>query len=144
MKNKKHRKSNKRLSLNERIQIEIDYTQGMSMSGIAKHLGNGRNKSTISREIGGRPRKGRGKYQSYQSNCRAVKREGSRGKRKRLKNEVIRIYTIEKLTLGWTPEQVEMRIGKELGKEYSISYEAIYQYIYFQVGRGGNGKVKDG
>ena len=36
-----------------------------------------------------------------------------------------------------------MRIRKDLGKEYSISYEAIYQYIYFQIQRGGNGKVKD-
>ena len=144
MKNKKHRKCNKRLSLSERIQIEIDYKQGMSMALIAKHLGKGRNKSTISREIGGRPKKGYGKYQAYQSNCRAVKREESRGKRDRLKNEPTRIYVKEKLRLGWTPEQIEMRIGKELGKEYSISYEAIYQYVYFQIRRGGNGKVKDG
>lgn len=144
MKNKNHGKSNKRLNLSERIQIEIDYRQGRSLSEIAKHLGKGRNKSTISREIGGRPRKGRGKYQAYQANCRAVKREESRGKRERLKNEATRTYTKEKLKLGWTPEQIEMRISKELGKEYSISYEAVYQYIYFQIRRGGNGKVKDG
>lgn len=144
MKNKNQKKGNKRLSLSERIQIEIDYRQGKSLEDIAKHLGKVRNKSTISREIGGRPRKGYGKYQAYQANCRAVKREESRGKRARLKNEATRIYTVEKLKLGWTPEQIEMRIGKDLGKEYSISYEAIYQYIYFQVRRGGNGKVKDG
>jgi IS30 family transposase len=144
MKNKKQGKRNKRLSLSERVQIEIDYKQGKSMAEIAKHLGKGRNKSTISREIGGRPRKGLGKYQAYIANCGAIERESHRGKRDRLKNEDIRTYTKEKMKIGWTPEQIEIRIGKELGKKYSISYEAIYQYIYFQVQRGGNGKVKDG
>jgi IS30 family transposase len=144
MKNKKQRKRNKRLSLSERVQIEVDYKQGKSTAEIARRLGKSRNKSTISREIGGRPKKGPGKYQAYQANCRAIERESHRGKRDRLKNEAIRTYTKEKLKIGWTPEQIEMRIGKELGKEYSISYEAIYQYIYFQVRRGGNGKVKDG
>jgi transposase, IS30 family len=144
MKNQKQKRRLKRLDLSERIQIEIDYKRGKSLSEIAKHLGKSRNKSTISREIGGCPRKGRGKYQAYQANCRAIERESHRGKRDRLKNEAIRTYTKEKLKLGWTPEQVEMRIGKDLGEEYSISYEAIYQYIYFQVRRGGNGKVKDG
>ena len=144
MKNKKQRKGNKRLSLNERIQIEIQYSQGRNLGEIAKHLGCGRNKSTISREIRGRPRRGFGKYQAYQANCRAVKREESRGKRERLKNEATRTYTKEKLKLGWTPEQIELRIGRDLGKEYSISYEAIYQFIYFQVRRDGNGKVKEG
>ena len=144
MKNIKQIKRSKRLNLDERIQIEMQYSQGKNLSEIAKHLGKGRNKSTISREIGGRPRKGYGKYQAYQANCRALKREEGRGKRERLKDDATRIYTVEKLKLGWTPEQIEMRISKDLGKEYSISYEAIYQYIYFQVRRGGNGNVKDG
>lgn len=144
MKNKQQRKGLKRLNLNERIQIEIQYSQGRNLVEIAKHLGNGRNKSTISREIDGRPRKGRGKYKAYEANCRAVERESHRGKRYRLKNEVIRKYVSEKMKLGWTPEQIEMRIGKELGKKYSISYEAIYQFVYSQVHRGGNGKVKEG
>lgn len=144
MKNKKQKKCSKRLNLSERIQIEIKYSQGRNLDEIAKHLGHGRNKSTVSREIGGRPRKGRGKYKAYEANCRAVKRGESRGKRDRLKNEDTRIYTVEKLKLGWTPEQIEMRIGKDKGKEYSISYEAIYQFIYSQIRRGGNGKVKEG
>lgn len=144
MKNKQKRKGLKRLNLNERIQIEIQYSQGRNLVEIAKHLGNGRNKSTISREIDGRPRKGRGRYKAYEANCRAVERESHRGKRYRLKNEAIRKYVSEKMKLGWTPEQIEMRIGKELGKKYSISYEAIYQFVYSQVHRGGNGKLKEG
>jgi len=143
-KNKNKRKNFKRLSLPERIQIEIQYSQGKDLGEIAGHLGKGRNKSTISREIAGRPRKGRGKYKAYQANCRAVKREEKRGKRERLKNEIIRKYTKEKLKIGWTPEQIEMRIGKDLGKEYSISYEAIYQFVYSQMHRDGNGKLKEG
>ena len=132
------------MSLSERVQIELKYSLGWNLEDIADHLGHGRNKSTVSREIGGRPRKGRGKYKSYEANCRAVEREESRGKRERLKNETIRSYVKKKLVLGWTPEQIEMRIGKDLGKVYSISYEAIYQFIYSQVRRGGNGKVKKG
>ena len=144
MKNKQTTKGLKRLDLNERIQIEIQYSQGRDLGAIAIHLGKGRNKSTISREIGGRPRKGRRKYKAYEANYRAVERESHRGKRERLKNEATRKYVTEKLKIGWTPEQVEIRIGKELGKEYSISYEAIYQFVYSQIRRGGNGKVKDG
>lgn len=132
------------MSLDERIQIEIQYSQGKDLGEIAGHLGQGRSKSTISREIGGRPRKGRGKYQAYQANCRAMEREEKRGKRERLKNETTRKYAKEKLKLGWTPEQIEMRIGKDLGKKYSISYEAIYQFVYSQVRRSGNVKLKEG
>jgi IS30 family transposase len=73
-----------------------------------------------------------------------VERESHRGKRDRLKNADIRKHVAEKLKIGWTPEQIEMRIGKELGKGYSISYEAIYQFVYSQIQRGGNGKVKKG
>jgi IS30 family transposase len=144
MKRKKKESRLKRLSLNERIQIEIQYSQGKNLREIAEHLGKGRNKSTISREIGGRPRKGRGKYQAYQANVRAVGNEGGRGVRERLKHADIRAYVTKKLKIGWTPEQIELRIGKELGKEYSISYEAIYQYVYAQIRRGGNGAVKKG
>ena len=113
-KNKNKRKNFKRLSLPERIQIEIQYSQGKDLGEIAGHLGKGRNKSTISREIAGRPRKGRGKYKAYQANCRAVKREEKRGKRERLKNEIIRKYTKEKLKIGKT----ENYCLKELTKLY--------------------------
>lgn len=144
MKIKQKKKGLKRLDLNERIQIELQYSQGKNLAEIARHLGKGRNKSTISREIGGRPRKGIGKYQAYRANCEAVERESHRGKREKLKNEDTRKYVTEKLKIGWTPEQIDIRIRKDLGKEYSISYEAIYQYIYFQIRRGGNGNVKEG
>jgi IS30 family transposase len=142
MKNHKNIRRFKHLNLDDRIQIEIQYSQGKSYREIAKHLGKGRNKSTILREINSCPNKGVGKYKAYTAHCRFLEKEKSRGKRERLKNDVIRSYTKEKLKLGWSPEQVSIRIGRDLGKEYSISYEAIYEYIYDQIGS--NGKVKRG
>jgi IS30 family transposase len=142
MKNRKHRKKFKHLDLNDRIQIEIQYSQGKSYGEIARHLGKGRNKSTILREVDGKPNKGAGKYKAYTSHCKFLEKEKNRGKRERLKNEVTRTYTKEKMKIGWSPEQVSIRIGIELGKAYTISYEAIYEYIYDQVGS--NGKVKKG
>ncbi len=40
----------KQLTLDDRIQIEIQYRCGKSLTEIAKHLGKGQNKSTISRK----------------------------------------------------------------------------------------------
>lgn len=142
MKNNKRRRGFKHLDLNDRIQIEIQYGQGKSYGEIAKHLGRYRNKSTVFREIGGRPNKGVGKYKAYTSHCRFLEKEKSRGKREKLKNEAIRTYVKEKMKIGWSPEQVSIRISIDLGKEYWISYEAIYEYVYSQIGS--NGKAKKG
>ncbi len=56
----KKKKSHKPLTLSERITIELRYRYGESMSNTAKEIG--RNKSSISREIDGKPRTGVGKY----------------------------------------------------------------------------------
>ena len=56
---------------------------------IAKHLGKGQNKSTISREIHGAPRKGNGRYDAREANSCALERVKNRGKRARLKNEAL-------------------------------------------------------
>lgn len=144
MKNNDKTKGFEHLSLSERIQIELKYNIGWSLADIAKHLGKGRNRSTIWRETKGRPRKGHGKYEAYQAQCQALEREKDRGKRLRLKNEVTRVYTTTKLKLGWSPEQISLRINIDLGKSYEISFEAIYQYVYTQVYRDGNGVLKPG
>ncbi len=46
---------------------------------------------------------------------------------------------MEKLKLGWSPEQVSIRLPIEYPKDarMRISYEAVYQYIYAQVNAGG-------
>jgi IS30 family transposase len=47
----------------------------------------------------------------------------------RLKNDQIRKYCIEKLRIGWSPEQTSGKISEDLPGQYT-NYESIYQYIY--------------
>ncbi len=132
----------KQLSLDERIRIEIRYRDGCSLRAIAEELGNGRTAGTISREIAGRPRKGRGRYEARRAHAEALgKRLNKRGER--LKNETVRAYVTEHLKIGWSPEQVSLRLPSDHPGE-TISYEAIYRYIYAQIHRVGNGEVKPG
>lgn len=130
------------LTLEDRIRIEIKYRDGMSFHEIAKHLGGHRQASSISREIGGKPRKGIGKYQAHISHAKALEKRFGK-KTNLLKSDSIRSYVKNKLKIGWSPEQISLRLPIDMpGNE--ISYEAVYQYIYAQIMRGGNGKVKDG
>jgi IS30 family transposase len=132
----------KQLTLNDRITIEIRYKDGWSLREIAAELGNGRIASSVCREIAGRPRKGYSKYQAHIAHEKALnKRTGK--KTVRLKNALIRDYTVEKMKLGWSPEQIAIRLPID-HKGETISYEAIYQYVYAQVFRGGNGIVREG
>jgi IS30 family transposase len=50
------------------------------------------------------------------------------------------------MKLGWSPEQIYVRLKIEHPGNYSmnISHEAIYQHVYSQIFRGGNGRVKKG
>ena len=141
-KNKNKKVRFRQFDLEERIKIEIRYREGKSLRGIAAYLGNGRTAGSISREIGGKPRKGRGKYQAYMNHEKALERR--KGKKSfRLKNELTRNYAVEKLKIGWSPEQIALRLPID-HKGETISYEAIYQYIYGQIYRGGNGQMKEG
>lgn len=144
-KNKKGKIQKKRcfnqFSLNERIKIEIRYRDGWSLRKIATELGGGRSAGAVSRELDGKPRKGIGKYQAHIAHEQALHKR--RGKKLfRLKNELIREYVKEKMKLGWSPEQISIRLPID-HKGETISYEAIYQFIYAQFFRGGNGKLKE-
>lgn len=132
----------KQLTLEERTKIEVRYRDGWGYRAIARYLGNGRTGSAILREIGGRPRRGVGKYQAHITHEQALeKRKGK--KDERLKNEVTRNYVVEKLKLGWSPEQISIRLPMEHRGE-TISYEAIYAYIYDRAPRSGYGVQKQG
>jgi len=147
---KKYKKSNaqkqkrhfNQLNLNDRIKIEVRYRDGWSLRKIAEYLGNGRTAGSICREIDGKPRKGRGKYQAHINHEKALNRKTNK-KNLRLKNELIRNYAVEKLKLGWSPEQISIRLPID-HRGQTISYEAIYKYIYGQIHREGNGMVKRG
>lgn len=131
------------LTLDERIKIEVDYHEGRSFREIAKRLGCERSASAICREVAGKPRKGRGKYQAYTAHYKACTKREKRGKRPRLKNDLIRTYTKEKMKIGWSPEQVSIRLPIDQDGQ-RISHEAIYQFVYAQIHRDGNGRLREG
>ena len=138
-------KSQKPLTLRERIDIELKYRYGMSITNIAKYIK--RNKSTISREINSKPRTGVGKYRADIAHGEALDRIAKRGNISILEhNEDLREYIVNKLKIGWSPEQVSLRLPIDYSsdKKMRVSYEAIYQFVYAQIHRGGNGKVKEG
>lgn len=125
---KKSNKKHKKLTLEERIQVEINYCHNnKSLRGIAVLLG--RNVSTISNEVYSKERHGRNRYKAYVAHTRALARRDKRKRKELLKCELIRTYVKEKLKLGWSPEQIAIRLPLEY-KGYTISHEAIYQYIY--------------
>lgn len=138
-------KNNSPLTLRERTIIEVRYRYGDSMTAIAEELN--RNKSTISREIGGKPARGVGKYDADIAHRNALRRIEKRGNISKLeKNPELKKYVEEKLKLGWTPEQISLRLPVVYprSKTMRISHEAIYQHIYNQVHRHGHGTLKKG
>ena len=142
----KQHKGGKPLSLKERGVIEARWRRdGKTITAIANELE--RNKSSISRELHGKPRTGVGKYDADVAHMKALDRIATRGNRaKTIKNSGLLIYIEEKMKLGWSPEQISIRLPLEYKKDKAmrISYEAVYQEVYRRVHRGGNGAVKSG
>lgn len=144
MKNKE-RKQWTPLTLRDRIDIEQKYMYSVSITDIAQYLN--RNKSTVSREVKGKDRTGKNKYRADVSHRKALERISQRGNVAILnKNKRLNDYVIDKIKLGWSPEQISGRLKKDYKnhKAMRVSYEAIYQFVYAQIYRGGNGKVKKG
>lgn len=145
MKKNKKKKHHTPLTLRERIDIEQQYMYGATITSIANNIG--RNKSTISRELANKPRTGIGKYQADIAHRKALERIEKRGSTPLLDtNKQLYDYVVEKLGLGWSPEQISGRITREYPKDTSmrISYEAIYQYVYSSNRIKSNGKMKKG
>lgn len=146
-KKKKKRKGGSPLSLRERSIIEVRWCQDFrSVSEIAQELK--RNKSSISREIDGRLRKGRGKYNADKGHREALDRIANRGNvPKTAQNERLRLYIETKMRdEQWSPEQVSIRLPREFpsDKTMRLATESVYQEVYRRVHRGGNGVVKSG
>lgn len=126
----------------DRIKIEIKYREGLSLRKIAEYLGGGRTAGAICREIGGRPRKGVGKYQTHVNHEKALEKRLGK-KPVRLKNELIQKYVKEKMKIGWSPEQISIRLPIDHPPN-QISYEAIYQFVYSQIKKGGSSQPRKG
>ncbi len=134
----------KRLNFRDRIIIENRYcVDRKPLTSIAKELN--RHLSTVIREIAGRPRIGRGKYSADAAQARALGSSKKQGRKSKFGYAPLKQYVGEKLKLGWSPEQVEIRLPIDYprDKKMRISYEAIYRNIYSQIHRGGNGAVKE-
>lgn len=137
------RRTFKRIDFKERVIIENRYCiDRKSLSVIAKELE--RPKSAISREIDGKPRIGQGKYSAYRAQQASEEKRKKQGRQSKLVHEPLKEYVISKLKLGWSPEQIMLRLPIDYPKDKKmrISYEAIYQFVYSQVHRDGNGTVK--
>ena len=117
----------KQLTLEERCSISHLHEDGKTIRQIATTLG--RSPSTISREL----RRNRGNKVGYKP---AYADELSWARRwsgsKLERNDELRELVLQKLKMGWSPEQVAGRLALEAGKNV-ISYETIYRFIYAQI-----------
>jgi transposase, IS30 family len=134
-----------RITYHERVIIETRYcTDKLSMRKIALELD--RPTSAISREIAGKPRKGMGRYRAKVAERKSEANRHKQGRNPKSLHEPLLEYIVKKLKIGWSPEQISIRLPLEYPKDEGmrISYEAIYQYVYSLVRRGGHGAVKPG
>lgn len=140
----KEKRGRSPFSLRERLAIEYAWCRdNKSISVIAKELG--RNKSSVSRELKDKLRRGTGKYNADVAHHKALTRISKRGNTPKTERVAgLKTYIEQKLKLGWSPEQISIRLPIEYKQDSQmrISYEAVYQEVYRRVRRGGNGSVK--
>ena len=135
----------RRITYRERVIIENRYcVDGISMRSIGLELR--RPTSSISREVAGKPRKGMGRYRADVAQRKVDVRRHQQGRDAKCLYEPLLEYVVSKIKLGWSPEQISIRLPLEYPHDEGmrISYEAIYQYIYSQIHRDGHGYVKTG
>ncbi len=132
----------KHFTIEEREKIQYGLWERKSARQIAKGLG--RSSSSVAREINRNlDSLGRKFYIPRPAYERALIKRKSRGRRTRLKNNVVRSYVISELKKRTSPEQIAGRIKIDCPGQ-SISHEAIYQFIYSQIHRDGWGYLKSG
>lgn len=131
----------KHFTIEERETIQLMLWRKASIRKIAKELE--RSPSSISREINKRKDSiGRRKYIPRVAHEKALNSRKSRGEKKLVSNNRLREYMIEKLKIGWSPEQISATSLESIGQ--GISHETIYKYIYSQIHREGRGLLRPG
>ncbi len=125
------------LTLEERCEIARRREAGCSIRQIAAALG--RSPSSISREVK-RNGSAKGAYKPVLAgDLTKVRRwRGSRLER----DEGLQGQVLDRLALGWSPEQVAGRLAREQGRPV-ISHESIYRFIYAQIRRTNDGAWRD-
>lgn len=117
------------LDLTERCRLLAMQEQGMTISGIARHLG--RDRRTIQRELA-RNSNANGHYRPCTADRQSWVRRlrGSRIVRCSRLHETV----TSSLAMGWTPQQISGRLQLEQ-RGAVISHESIYRFIYSPAGR---------
>ncbi len=122
----KKKKKFKHLSVFERTRLEMWRKEGLSFREIGEKMN--RDPGALCREI---KKHKTNRYRPEVAHTKAIDNRGKRGKRNLLKNEFVKDYVeIAMLELGWTPEQISIRLPIDTENAFQISHEAIYQYIY--------------
>lgn len=124
-------KTYKQLTLDERITIASLHGTGQSIRQIASTLD--RAASTISREI--KRNTGSGAKAVYCPGYADELAWSRRWQGSRLERQPdLRKDVMDRLAMGWSPEQIAGRLACEQGKTV-ISHESIYRFIYAQMRR---------
>ena len=122
-------KTYNQLSPEERETISYLYREGKTNGQIAAALD--RATSTITRELNRNKSKTKGYSAGYAQQLTASRRwKGSKLERQ----SVLRSMVMDKLTMGWSPQQTSHWLTQEQGCKI-ISYESIYRFIYAQIAR---------
>ncbi len=116
------------LTPTERGQIQAFREEGESLGAIAQRLG--RDKSTLWRELRRNARASG--YDAHRAQQHYHQRRQECRPTKRLAHLALWRYVIDKITDGWTPEEVMGRLPIDFpyDSRMRISHEAIYQAIY--------------
>ena len=117
------------LSLEDRCEIARRREAASSIRQIAAAVG--RSPSTVAREL----RRNGGQAKSYKPGLAEELAGARRWRGSRLeRNEDLQKAVLDRLALGWSPEQTCGRLAREAGAKI-LSYESIYRFIYAQIRR---------
>ena len=123
--------AHRKISAKERDLISNWIGGSVSVSEIGRRLG--RSKSSISTEIKRNSftdsETGEKHYAAIYAQYLSKVRKAQAGKRYPLKDRETYSYVLDKLRLGWSPEQIAGRLELTYGKRI-ICHETIYQFIY--------------
>jgi IS30 family transposase len=121
-----------RLSLDDRIEIQLGLERGASLRAIAAGLG--RAPSTIVREV--RRHGGRAGYRAVAAD-RQAQRDGRRPKPFKLAAVELAAVVERRLLQWWSPQEIaaKLRLDFQDRPEMWVSHETIYKSLYVQ-GRG--------
>jgi IS30 family transposase len=122
-------KNYNQLSPEEREKISYLYREGKTHRQIAATLG--RSSSTVTRELKRNRTKGL-VYSAYYAQQLTASRRWKGSKLER--QSALRSLVMDKLTMGWSPQQTSHWLTLEQGCRI-ISYESIYRFIYAQIAR---------